>query len=131
MGLLRNLRPEWWFAAHLHTRYQASVFHDFHDSPSPNPIIARNPDEVIIEDDEFSTNLGLGPAELGNPNEPIEEEQNVDALVTRPQHAARTTFLALDKCLPKRQFLEVYISPMVSDVYHSHPCTGNRCRKSN
>ena len=95
MGLLWTLRPEWWFSAHLHTRYQACVLHDA-------PLIAtssRNPDEVIIEDDEFPTPVN---------HKPIDQTQLEDAQPTRPQHAAQTTFLALDKCLPKRQFLEVY-----------------------
>ncbi|CDO68096.1 hypothetical protein BN946_scf185044.g4 [Trametes cinnabarina] len=28
MGLLRTLRPQWWFAAHLHCRFEALVVHD-------------------------------------------------------------------------------------------------------
>lgn len=82
MGLLRALRPEWWFSAHLHTRYQATVLHDpaFHTATTPG-----NPDEVIIEDDEFPTSPASPPS----------------------QCLERTTFLALDKCLPRRQFLEV------------------------
>lgn len=49
--LLHELKPKYWFAAHLHCRFAASVQHNEHQT---------------------------------------------------------TEFLALDKCLPKRQFLEVF-----------------------
>jgi lariat debranching enzyme len=126
MGLLRTLRPEWWFSAHLHTRYQASIFHN---PPSLNAVVAQNPDEVIIKDDEFQTNLGH--AELDEPDaiKLIKEEQTADARTTGPQHA-QTTFLALDKCLPKRQFLEVY-QQNHSVFMLSYPPTGSRSRNSN
>lgn len=52
--LMRHLRPRYWFAAHMHVRFEASVLH---------------------------------------------------------LDGSTTEFLALDKCLPRRQFMEVLHSP--------------------
>jgi len=124
MGLLRTLRPEWWFSAHLHTRYQASIFHE--TPPVPNATVARNPDEVMIEDDEFPTNAGHSELSI-HKEVPINEKQTMDACAG-PRHA-QTTFLALDKCLPKRQFLEV-CQHCCSILMHSYPPSGSRYRNS-
>lgn len=52
MGLLKALKPEWWFAAHLHTRFEATVVHDSAPAPpAPNQVL-RNPDEILIDDDD-------------------------------------------------------------------------------
>jgi lariat debranching enzyme len=72
MGLLQTLRPEWWFAAHLHTRFEAAVV---------------NPDEITLDEEEVVVEAPLAPLPAAIPSE--------------------TRFLALDKCLPKRDFLEV------------------------
>ncbi|TDL18907.1 DBR1-domain-containing protein [Rickenella mellea] len=56
MALLKVLKPDWWFAAHHHIRFTASVLHDADDRPE-------------------------------------------------------TMFLALDKCLPNRQFLQIVDIP--------------------
>lgn len=37
MELLRTLRPEWWFAAHMHIRYEATVEHRATASPPAPP----------------------------------------------------------------------------------------------
>ena len=64
MMLLKRLKPKWWFAGHLHVRFEAEVKH------------ARDAEETQrgIQDNERTTK-----------------------------------FLALDKCLPGRDFLEVPI----------------------
>lgn len=110
MGLLYNLRPEWWFSAHLHVRYEASVIHDTPQNPiTPS---AHNLDEIQIDDDDSPQQLNVSPkpqqVESSNPDEIRldDEEQTVDQppVISPP---AQTRFLALDKCLPNRQFLEV------------------------
>lgn len=69
--LLRTLRPEWWFAAHMHTRFEAIVEHQ-----------------------------GAAPW--------AQSLRKADGTTTQPATTpAETQFLALDKCLPNRDFLEV------------------------
>lgn len=104
MGLLRTLKPEWWFAAHLHTRYEARVIHEGQSEPQR----IQNPDEISIEDDEFERNLQPPYAENSflNPDEiTLSDEEAI--VETPPPPPSETKFLALDKCLPRRQFLEV------------------------
>ncbi|KAF9480797.1 DBR1-domain-containing protein [Pholiota conissans] len=117
MGLLKTLKPEWWFAAHMHTRFEATVAHE--DTPVVAAAPALNPDEIQIEDDEFetvpssNTAVASAVAEIAplprNPDEIALDDEEIDVVAPPrpPAPSAETKFLALDKCLPRRQFLEV------------------------
>jgi lariat debranching enzyme len=145
MVLLRNLQPTWWFAAHLHTRFEARVRHDpplettttlSPSSPSSGPPPrAGNPDEITIDDNEEEDVEGLvedsgfdapsggstiprvaasiAPPPPQNPDEITldDEIEMVEPPLPPPPPPRETTFLALDKCLPRRQFLEVVDIP--------------------
>lgn len=96
--LLKKLKPDYWFSAHLHVKYAAVYNHQPIIPPKP----VENPDEINLdssdddedENQEDSANnissTGLGPPKI-------------------------TKFLALDKCLPKRQFLQVIQVPGSED----------------
>lgn len=98
MGLLQTLKPSWWFAAHLHTRFEAVVSHG-----PPQPVASvegTNPDEINISDDH---DIPRNPDEIT-----LSDEENEVAPPPVPLPPPKETrFLALDKCLPNRQFLEV------------------------
>lgn len=72
-----------------------------------------NPDEIVIDDEEdFDDDSGVKEEEKSALAASAGTEQAVvdeNAQVVPPEHlgAAETRFLALDKCLPRRQFLEV------------------------
>ena len=110
MGLLRTLKPEWWFAAHLHCRFDATVVHQ-NDQGSASTLGA-NPDEITIGDD-FDDSVNdvpkNEPRTTGNPDEIAldDEEEEVAPVPTARAPPSLTRFIALDKCLPKRDFLEV------------------------
>ena len=100
----------------MHTRFTATVEHEgVRGYPVALPV--PNPDEIRINHDEFegSPPTQSPPAtEAANyvPRNPDEimlddEEENVDVPPPPPPPPSETKFLALDKCLPKRQFLEV------------------------
>ncbi|KAH9986833.1 Metallo-dependent phosphatase-like protein [Russula compacta] len=132
MSLLRNLQPTWWFAAHLHTRFEARVRH--HDPPEPVPPSsgsaprAGNPDEIAIGDDDddderedagqgqfdtrgrAATASGASAAAPQNPDEIVLDDE-IETVQPPPAPPRETKFLALDKCLPNRQFLEVLDIP--------------------
>ncbi|KAE8896483.1 Lariat debranching enzyme [Phytophthora fragariae] len=83
--LLYQLRPQHWFAAHLHVKFAAIVVH---------PELATDTAQASADGDSAQT----GKAE-GN------KEQN--AAPKPPSQPATTKFLALDKCLPRREFMQI------------------------
>ncbi|KAH9885074.1 DBR1-domain-containing protein [Cubamyces lactineus] len=128
MGLMRTLQPAWWFSAHLHCRFEATVVHGggqddgVSDDAPVRGAEKTNPDEINIDDDEGSADGPAKASETGkksveksaaaalNPDEITleDEEDEVEAPPPPPPPPSRKTqFLALDKCLPKRRFLEV------------------------
>ncbi|KAI0047048.1 Metallophos-domain-containing protein [Auriscalpium vulgare] len=138
--LLFNLKPAWWFAAHLHVRFEATVVHESPDqpmgdgaaAPAPAPV-ARNPDEIAIDDDDDEDGAAAGEdskapvveavveatpteAQHSNPDEITLDDEEEDVAPPPPPPPPppprrETKFLALDKCLPNRQFLEVVDLP--------------------
>ncbi|KAI0255194.1 lariat debranching enzyme, C-terminal domain-containing protein [Lactifluus subvellereus] len=118
MNLLRNLKPAWWFAAHLHTRFEACVRHDPSEPPSLEqpPPVAPNPDEIAIpdEDDGFDALSGSTAPRVSaapqNPDE-ITLDDEIETVAPPALPPRETRFLALDKCLPRRQFLEIVDIP--------------------
>jgi len=117
MGLLKTLKPEWWFSAHLHTRFEALVVHGDQSPPVVQSSEGQNPDEIVIEDDDFDGEPTVASV-IRNPDEITldDEEDDVVAPPPPPPPRAETKFLALDKCLPRRQFLEV------SNQVYATPC---------
>ncbi|KAF8648408.1 hypothetical protein AX16_006306 [Volvariella volvacea WC 439] len=76
MDLLQTLKPNWWFSAHMHTRFEAIVPH--------------------------------GSAQQGDSST---NDEIATTSFTPSSSAAATKFLALDKCLHDREFLEVIDIP--------------------
>lgn len=86
--LMYQLRPRYWFAAHLHVKFAAIVVH---------------PDQAS------STAHQTGSKDTHTANRIEDREQHV-ATKSLPQPAI-TKFLALDKCLPRREFMQVLDLP--------------------
>ena len=52
MGLLKTLKPSWWFAAHLHVKFDAVVKYGTQGQQENGGEKVDNPDEITIELDE-------------------------------------------------------------------------------
>lgn len=90
--LLKKLRPKRWFSAHLHVKFEAKFPHD----TGPGVAVESNPDEIAIDDEGFDSLVS-----------PTEAPEAPPAKDTSAPKTTETLFLALDKCLPRRQYLEV------------------------
>lgn len=83
--LLYQLRPQHWFAAHLHVKFAAIVVH---------------PEQTT---DAVHASTNGDSAELAKADDKEEQE----AAPKPPSQPATTKFLALDKCLPRREFMQI------------------------
>ncbi|KXS19892.1 DBR1-domain-containing protein [Gonapodya prolifera JEL478] len=124
-ALLKKLRPSYWFSAHLHVKYAALYpHHEAADTLSAETLVttqasATNPDAIDI---------GLDEDDDDDVRSDKEEEATVKAQASDTQGALGsstsvpdvdvsnpavkvTRFLALDKCLPGRDFLQVIDVP--------------------
>lgn len=90
--LMYQLKPEYWFAAHLHVKFAAIVRHQ------------ESTDAATIEEEKG-------------------EQASTDASAPSPavKRESTTKFLALDKCLPRREFLQVLDIPAVGSEPASAP----------
>ncbi|EWC47903.1 hypothetical protein DRE_02785 [Drechslerella stenobrocha 248] len=121
MGMLRKLRPRYWFAAHMHIKFPAVVDHDVPvrtESAADAAAIAewtdgldavesKNEDEIDLDMDD-----GDAPPPAPPPQKKPAPETNSNSKATQlypspPTANTRTRFLALDKLLPRRDFLQI------------------------
>jgi hypothetical protein len=143
--ILDTVKPRFWFAAHLHVKFKATVQHQTESSPadpSPNSSVDKSqmlvPSQVTrenkVENSEANTQ-DLGADDQGNhvdAKQTDNDTTNVADTAAQPSneqekpsetefHALEsenrcgppdltdqmTQFLALDKCLPRRQYLSI------------------------
>ncbi|GMF33262.1 unnamed protein product [Phytophthora fragariaefolia] len=87
--LLYQLRPQHWFAAHLHVKFAAIVVH---------PDQATDTVHATVTDNSADAENTGANGEL-------------EAVPKPPSQPITTKFLALDKCLPRREFMQVLDLP--------------------
>jgi len=96
--LLKAIQPAYWFAAHLHCKFAALVPH--------------NHSQKRADD-------GSSSSSSSSEDEDEEKEEKTTPTPPPTKHVPVTKFLALDKCLPRRAFLQVVEIP--SDPIEGKP----------
>jgi lariat debranching enzyme len=157
--VMDTVKPKWWFSAHLHVKFRASLDHnkknestshtaqDSTGKPSvtakkslssptsssfiPSQVSQAHVDKVKSEDETNATDNNHDvPKDTTNNNDMKEESENVTeeqdnsatefiALASNSSNRCTgpdltdlmTQFLALDKCLPRRQYLSILNVP--------------------
>lgn len=103
--LLHTLRPAYWFAAHLHVKFAALVRHA--------PIVSEAATAAVDEIPEIPA-----PMETGGDAVNADTDNETNAKAAEPVKEEEVTrFLALDKCLPRREFFQVLDIPTNSTDY--------------
>jgi lariat debranching enzyme len=126
--LLELLQPKWWFAAHLHVKFKATVQHKTQNKVAAvavsNSVSSLVPSQVAVS----STSKVL-PAVAENVDDKEVEsrpEETTEAKATTTFLSPESTdpcagpdltdlmtqFLSLDKCLPRRQYLSIVHIPV-------------------
>ena len=100
--LLKKLKPKYWFSAHLHVKFAAFVDHDAMETEADEG-------EIVLEDSDNDTTREKSPGKRAlSPSATDSEskrQRQEEGASSKPHQTTR--FLALDKCLPHRDFLQI------------------------
>jgi lariat debranching enzyme len=133
--ILNTVRPKWWFAAHLHVKFSATVRHDtttlaahnFKLVPLQVTLSPKNLKDISPKINKFSNHETEPANEIKSPPimETLSSTDKHDMTMFRSLEIGQncngndlteqmTQFLSLDKCLPRRQYLSLLHVPFVS-----------------
>jgi lariat debranching enzyme len=109
-NLLHTLQPKRWFSAHLHVKFEATVYHQRNEAADHKQYLYSS--EMKVEPkSSLDSQLSCGYDDVFNQSTKFSALESfgncckVDAASTLTEQM--TKFLALDKCLPQRNFLQI------------------------
>ncbi|KAG0143615.1 hypothetical protein CROQUDRAFT_48625, partial [Cronartium quercuum f. sp. fusiforme G11] len=102
MEILEVVKPSYWFSAHLHVKFAALVRHP-QQGKLLNPTQGHGETSSVLNPDELHIDVDISSAETFTP-------KSLDANASVPVRMTR--FLALDKCMPRKDFLQIIDIPL-------------------
>lgn len=116
--LLHQLKPRHWFAAHLHVKFAAIVRHGVPETERSEATSGeiQQQDELARPQEEEETKSDDTAADGANGPSPAVATASTTTRHKKPLAEQVTKFLALDKCLPRREFLQVLDLPTSDNV---------------
>jgi len=118
--LLQRLKPWYWFSAHLHVKFAAFVDHDAVAGGAtaggqsvPREELGEDEEgEIVLEDSDEEVQKPASPGKRALSSSAGESDskrlKQENHIADEKVKTGRTTrFLALDKCLPHRDFLQI------------------------
>ena len=137
--LLYTLKPRYWFAAHLHVKFEALVRHDINGGEdemlqttdaatakdatsdlenSEGPTTTTTTTKSVVDGTLTTEFVGM---ETNDGICPTPGNSNVETLTDQ-----MTRFLSLDKCLPKRRHIQIsHVEPSSSRAMENFVCSNN------
>ncbi|GAX22024.1 hypothetical protein FisN_6Hh271 [Fistulifera solaris] len=102
--LLQAIQPPWWFSAHLHVKFKATMRHSKEKDVKQETNLQLTPSQVI-----------KSPAPSVPPSSDQKSDQTTEFIAMTGKDPCSgadltdmmTQFLSLDKCLPRRHFLSI------------------------
>ena len=130
--VLHAIKPRWWFSAHLHVKFQATVRHastsgdsDADDGKKPHePSAAAAAGLVPSQVADTTTSVVSDSEGVAQPSDDVVDDGRTTSFVGLESSACptdssipdlteqMTRFLSLDKCLPRRQHLQIVNIPI-------------------
>ncbi|WBW72242.1 RNA lariat debranching enzyme Dbr1 [Schizosaccharomyces osmophilus] len=104
--ILNSIKPKYWFAAHLHTRFAATVHHKAVPPSVYNDVSELEESRSSEEQHEIPKKARTEANPEFDP-EHLKETNDCDDDASLVPSTSTTQFLALDKCLPRRSYFEV------------------------
>ena len=92
MGLLKTLKPAWWFSAHLHVRFEAKVTHVPQSEQTEASKVKKveDPDEIVIDADDLDI---TAESTIPKPDSatPVSTKENPDEILLDDKEIAEFT----------------------------------------
>jgi lariat debranching enzyme len=104
--LLLAIKPPWWFSAHLHVKFKATMRHSKEKDVKQQHKLQLTPSQVI-KSSSASAPLSTTTEERPNQTTEFIAMTGEDPCSGADLTDMMTQFLSLDKCLPRRHFLSI------------------------